>query len=67
MGYYLYFVAQITHMKKVLFFVFVLASFSVSGQSIDNYFESIRNNSAELTAQHLIDVMGCARAMRGAQ
>src|SRR5579872_1076873 len=37
-------------MKKVLLFVFVLASLSVSGQAIDNYFESIRNNSAELIA-----------------
>ena len=37
-------------MKKLLLFAFLLVSVSVCGQSIDKYFESIRNNTAELTA-----------------
>src|SRR3954465_3340190 len=37
-------------MKKILLFLFSVASVSVSGQGIDKYFESIRNNTAELTA-----------------
>jgi len=37
-------------MRKLLVLVFTLASFCTNAQSIDNYFESIRNNTAELTA-----------------
>lgn len=37
-------------MYKPLLVIFSLATFSVSGQTIDKYFESIRNNSAELTS-----------------
>jgi len=37
-------------MKKLLPLVFSLLSFSLTAQTIDKYFESIRNNSAELTA-----------------
>lgn len=37
-------------MNKPLLLFFSLLSFSVSAQSIEKYFESIRNNEAELTA-----------------
>ena len=37
-------------MKKLLLFILLLISVSVSGQSIEKYFESIRNNTAALTA-----------------
>src|ERR1700689_5097842 len=37
-------------MKTLLPLIFLLSSFSLGGQTIDKYFESIRNNTAELTA-----------------
>ena len=37
-------------MSKILLPIFLFLSASVSGQGIDKYFESIRNNTAELTA-----------------
>jgi adenosine deaminase len=37
-------------MKKIALFVCLLVSVSVSGQRIDKYFESIRDNTAALTA-----------------
>jgi len=37
-------------MKKLLLFAFSLVSFSVYAQSVDKYFESIRKNTAALTA-----------------
>jgi adenosine deaminase len=37
-------------MRKLLFLIFATGSIVASAQPIDNYFESIRNNTAELTA-----------------
>src|SRR5580700_5854293 len=37
-------------MKKIALFAYLLLSISVSGQPINKYFESIRDNTAELTA-----------------
>ena len=37
-------------MKKLLLLLLSFSSFAVSAQSIERYFESIRNNAAELTA-----------------
>ena len=37
-------------MNKILLFVFTIISFSLKGQTINKYFESIRNNAAELSA-----------------
>jgi adenosine deaminase len=37
-------------MKKIFLYCFLLFSISVSGQSVENYFEHIRNNDAELVA-----------------
>ena len=45
-----YFPDIVRSMRKLLLFTFALIACSASGQTIDKYFESIRNNDAELTA-----------------
>ncbi len=37
-------------MNKLLLFLFTISTFSVSAQTVDKYFEHIRDNAAELTA-----------------